>query len=274
MRQLTVYVLTAAVMMSFASLLNASGIEPEAARELPKVLIIGDSVSLGYTPTVVAALEGKAVVQHNKEPDNAGSTQRGIDNIDNWVGETDWDVIHFNWGLWDICRRVKGKRNIEGPISTSPEVFEERLDKLVTRLKRTDAKLMFRFSWIMRLGQRGSPTVSRGREDRGVVKGVPTMLYLGIDLHLKQITVSLRNENGDVVLRRQVSTRWPKLAEFRAQLAQAAAGDEKYVAVVEVCGFHDWLMKWLRRDSRCHMVLVVQPLGRSAVKTDLGHESI
>jgi transposase len=94
------------------------------------------------------------------------------------------------------------------------------------------------------------------------------MLYLGIDLHLKQITVSLRNEGGDVLIRRQVSTRWPKLAEFRAQLAQFAADDEKYVAVVEVCGFHDWLVQWLRRDPRCHMVLVVQPLGRSAVKTD------
>ncbi|MBC8871754.1 MAG: IS110 family transposase [Planctomycetes bacterium] len=94
------------------------------------------------------------------------------------------------------------------------------------------------------------------------------MLYLGIDLHLKQITVSLRNEGGDVVLRRQVSTRWPKLAEFRTQLAEAAADDEKYVAVVEVCGFHDWFVKWLRGDPRCHMVLLVQPLGRSAVKTD------
>jgi hypothetical protein len=94
------------------------------------------------------------------------------------------------------------------------------------------------------------------------------MLYLGIDLHLKQITVSLRNEGGDVLIRRQVSTQWPKLAEFRGQLTQAASGDEKYVAVVEVCGFHDWLLKWLRRDPRCHMEPVVQPLGRSAVETD------
>ena len=44
------------------------------------------------------------------------------------------------------------------------------------------------------------------------------MLYLGIDLHLKQITVSLRNKNDDVILRRQVSTRWAKLGEFRRQL--------------------------------------------------------
>jgi len=94
------------------------------------------------------------------------------------------------------------------------------------------------------------------------------MLYLGIDLHLKQMTVSLRNEDGDVVLRRQVSTRWPKLAEFREQLHQASTADEKYVAVVEVCGFHDWLVRWLQQDERCHQTLVIQPLGRSAHKTD------
>jgi transposase len=94
------------------------------------------------------------------------------------------------------------------------------------------------------------------------------MLYLGIDLHRKQMTVSLRNESGDVLLRRQVSTRWPKMEEFRKQLHQAMAADEKYVAVVEVCGFHDWLVKWVRQDARCHQVLVVQPLGRSASKTD------
>jgi transposase len=94
------------------------------------------------------------------------------------------------------------------------------------------------------------------------------MQFLGIDLQRKQMTVSLRNPNGDVLLRRQVSTRWPKLEEFRIQLHQALAAEEKYVAVVEVCGFHDWLVQWLRQDERCHQVLVVQPLGRSASKTD------
>lgn len=58
------------------------------------------------------------------------------------------------------------------------------------------------------------------------------MLYLGIDLHLKQMTISLRNESGDVILRRQVSTRWPKLAEFREQLRVTVPAGEKYVAVV------------------------------------------
>lgn len=94
------------------------------------------------------------------------------------------------------------------------------------------------------------------------------MFYLGIDLHKKQMTVSLCNESGDVLLRRQVSTRWSKLDEFRKQLHEAVPAGERFVAVVEVCGFHDWLVKWLRQDERCDNVLVVQPLGRSASKTD------
>src|SRR5208282_6339141 len=88
------------------------------------------------------------------------------------------------------------------------------------------------------------------------------------DLRRVQMTVSLRNENGDVILRRQVSSRWAKLEEFRGQLRQVGAAGEKYIAIVEACGFHDWLVKWLEQDDGCHMVLVVQPLGRSAAKTD------
>jgi transposase len=95
------------------------------------------------------------------------------------------------------------------------------------------------------------------------------MLYLGIDLHRKQMTVSLRNERGDVVLRRQVSTGWKKVDEFLEQVQREGAGDEEsYVAIVEVCGFHDWLVKRLSADDHCHDVIVVQPMKRASRKTD------
>lgn len=90
------------------------------------------------------------------------------------------------------------------------------------------------------------------------------MLYLGIDLHRKQMTISLRNSSGDVLQRRQVSTRWPKLAEFREQLQ---AVGEQYVAVVEVCGFHNWLVQWLKEDKRCQ-----QGLGSPAVGAFRGQD--
>jgi hypothetical protein len=63
------------------------------------------------------------------------------------------------------------------------------------------------------------------------------MLYLGIDLHAKQITVNLRDEKGDAVLRRQVSTAGDKPALFLAEVA-LLNGEGGYVAILEVCGFH------------------------------------
>ncbi|MEC8506873.1 MAG: SGNH/GDSL hydrolase family protein, partial [Planctomycetota bacterium] len=48
---------------------TASGQGPTRAREVPRVLIIGDSISLGYTPYVASILKGRAKVVHN--PGNA-----------------------------------------------------------------------------------------------------------------------------------------------------------------------------------------------------------
>lgn len=64
------------------------------------------------------------------------------------------------------------------------------------------------------------------------------MLYLGIDQHAKQLTVSLRNDAGDIVLRRQVSTEPERCLEFFTKLNEKA-GSDGYIAIVEVCGFND-----------------------------------
>ena len=92
------------------------------------------------------------------------------------------------------------------------------------------------------------------------------MLYLGIDLHSKQLTVSLRNEAGDVILERQVSTRPAKVEEFLEEVHKLEDG--RYVALLEVCGFQDWLVRRLREDDLCSEVIVIQPEQTSRKKTD------
>lgn len=92
------------------------------------------------------------------------------------------------------------------------------------------------------------------------------MLYLGIDLHGKQMTVCGRDENGDRLLRRQVSTRPGKVSEFFEELRELS--DAGYVAILEICGFHDWLVLRLKQQEACHDVLLVRPEGRSKKKTD------
>lgn len=93
------------------------------------------------------------------------------------------------------------------------------------------------------------------------------MLYLGIDLHRKQVTVCLRDQQGEMILRRQVSTRPEKIEAFLQQTHELAGGDG-YTALLEVCGFEEWLVLRLEREAACRDVILIQPEKPSKKKTD------
>lgn len=94
------------------------------------------------------------------------------------------------------------------------------------------------------------------------------MLYLGIDQHARQITISLRDDDGDVVQARQVSTEPDKINAFFQRLTrERLRKGERFVAVLEVCGFNDWLIRMLQ-DYQCHKVILIQPDDRKKRKTD------
>ena len=107
---------------------------PIWAQEL-KILVIGDSISIGYTPFVTAALKGKATVVHNTG--NAAHTRNGVAKIDEWLSDTKWDVIHFNFGLHDLKIMEDGKHQV--PL----DEYAENLHSIVQRLKQTKAKLIW-----------------------------------------------------------------------------------------------------------------------------------
>jgi acyl-CoA thioesterase-1 len=50
---------------------------------LPRVLLIGDSISIGYTIPTRKLLKGKANV--HRIPVNGGPTTRGLEQVENWV---------------------------------------------------------------------------------------------------------------------------------------------------------------------------------------------
>jgi transposase len=93
------------------------------------------------------------------------------------------------------------------------------------------------------------------------------MLYLAIDQHRKQLTVNLRNEQGDVILKRQVSTEWKRVREFMEGVRNRSVPEGGFVAIVEVCGFNDWFLKLLA-EYGCREVVLVQPEKRTKNKTD------
>ena len=112
---------------------------------LPRVLIIGDSISIGYTLPLRAALKGVANV--HRPPTNCAHTWRGLEKIDEWLGDGKWDLIHFNWGLHDLKYVDQdGKLALppEGKQVSTLEEYESNLDKLVQRLRQTGAELIWR----------------------------------------------------------------------------------------------------------------------------------
>lgn len=94
---------------------------------LPRVLLIGDSISRGYTHPVRELLEG--VVNVHRAPANCGATTQGVKKLNDWLGSGKWDVIHFNFGIHD--------RNL--PLET----YAGNLEKIVLALEKTGAKLIW-----------------------------------------------------------------------------------------------------------------------------------
>lgn len=107
---------------------------PVDAPNLPRVLIIGDSISIGYTPPVRRLLSGKANVHRPKT--NCRWSAFGDEHIKEWIGDSKWDVIHFNFGLWDWYGWSQDTK-------ATPESYAKSLSGIVAQLKKTNAKLIF-----------------------------------------------------------------------------------------------------------------------------------
>jgi hypothetical protein len=124
--------------------------------KLPRVLIIGDSVSVAYTLDVRKELAGIANV--HRPAANCGSTKTalGYYGLERWLAGTNarWDVIHFNHGLHDLSYRFAdgsdkdAKGNYASPANgaksnVSLEDYKKNLHAIVARLRKTGATLIF-----------------------------------------------------------------------------------------------------------------------------------
>jgi len=108
----------------------------KADPSLPRVLIIGDSISMYYTAEVRHLLTGKTNVF--RIPENGKSTAYGLKNIDYWLGDGHWAAIHFNFGLHDLAiMPATGKEQV------SLEDYEKNLRQLLKPLQASGAKLIW-----------------------------------------------------------------------------------------------------------------------------------
>lgn len=140
--------------VAFSALLAAflaSGFTVAADAPVKKrVLLLGDSISIGYTPVVQKKLAEEATVlrpMRGDKPENCSDTVSGTKNIDRWlqIDGGHWDVIHFNWGLHDVKHMSGGKPSdsASDPPNSTVEAYEKQLREIVGKLKATGAKLIF-----------------------------------------------------------------------------------------------------------------------------------
>lgn len=121
--------------------------------KLPNVLILGDSISIGYTLQVREQLEGVAnvyrpMMRKNGQtlPGNCLDSATGLKKLHDWLGTNAWQVIHFNFGLHDLKYLDKHGKYVtanKGTQVATPEVYEKNLQEMVTLLKKTGAVLIW-----------------------------------------------------------------------------------------------------------------------------------
>ncbi len=114
--------------------------------KLPRVLVVGDSISMNYHDAAKSALKG--VANYYRVEGNGGPSDRGVDNIDLWLGNYKqkgfhWDVIQFNHGLHDLKQEYNPATKVWGKHQVVLEDYKRNLEKEIRVLKKTGAKLIW-----------------------------------------------------------------------------------------------------------------------------------
>ncbi|MEQ1527331.1 MAG: GDSL-type esterase/lipase family protein [Gallionella sp.] len=125
----------------------AAGCSNLSIKQTPKVLVIGDSISIGYTPFISESLKNVSVVSHIEG--NAKDSDNGVIKLHEWIGNATWNIIVFNFGLWDICYRnfkpfsEDNRDKVNGIQAVPIDRYRSNLELITAKLKTTGAKLIY-----------------------------------------------------------------------------------------------------------------------------------
>ena len=102
-----------------------------------KVVLIGDSIRMGYQDTVTRELAGRAeVIKHDE---NGGNSDRVLARLDEWVIPHAPAVVHLNCGLHDI------RKDLDSDVAAVPlDRYADNLRTILTRLgAETEAQIIW-----------------------------------------------------------------------------------------------------------------------------------
>jgi len=221
----TIFVMAGLILMAcFVSGASAQNKNPAFAEvkddpKLPRVLLLGDSISMGYTLPVRELLKDKANV--HRPADNCGPTTHGVSQIDKWLGNGKWDVIHFNFGLHDI--KYMNEKGVlvdvkDGKQQVPIDAYEKNLRAIVAKLKATKAKLIWCATTPVPEGAKGRVV---GDEEKYNAVAAKVMKEAGVTI----------NDLYSVAKAKQKEIQRPKDVHFTPQGSKVLA--EAVVAAIE-----------------------------------------
>jgi len=114
--------------------------------KLPRVLVIGDSISMNYHEAAKAALKG--IANYHRNEGNAGSSANGVSKAELWLGNhhekgLHWDVIQLNHGLHDLKQSYDAASDTWGDYTIPITEYKANLEKEIAILRTTGAKLIW-----------------------------------------------------------------------------------------------------------------------------------
>lgn len=129
---------------------------------MKKIVLIGDSIRVGYDKYVKQVLEGEAEVLFS--PDSGRFAQYVLRAVSDWKKEEGWgddiDLVHWNAGLWDVLRLFG-----DDPL-TPPEMYSDMIRRIDKRLRFLfpHAKMVFATSTKVREERYGKNFTRYNRE--------------------------------------------------------------------------------------------------------------
>lgn len=228
---------------------------------LPKVLIIGDSISIGYFEPTKSLLAGKAEVYHN--PGNAQTTAYGLAQLDKWLGDTKWAVIHFNHGLHDLKYADEKGRLVpveKGKQQILIDQYAKNLDELTARLVKTGAKVIFATTTPVPKGSQGR---IQGDAKRYNEVAIPIMEKYGVTV----------NDLYSFALPRLDSIQRPRNVHFTEVGSQLLA-EQAAISIAQALGINLRTEIWtLGQSDNCAAEFAMAPDGFARfLEKDFGWE--
>lgn len=150
-----------------------------------RILIIGDSISIGYSTTVISALcaEGYFVT---RIPVNGRATAYARAHLDSWLGAREWDVVTFNEGVWDTDLAT-------GAPYTSIEAYVDNVAAIAARIGARSRQTIFALTTHAPLGcttNDDDTIVAYNDAARAALNGTRTRI---VDLYARSLDLTPRS---------------------------------------------------------------------------------